>query len=86
MSKDQKQRQVDLNYEAFEKKLPDLIMAYRGKFALMRDGEIVEFFDTARDAVLAGQKLFEKDGLFSVQEIIETPIDLGFFSYAIPQR
>jgi hypothetical protein len=42
----------------------------------MRDGKIVEFFDTARDAFLAGQKLFEEDKLFSVQEVVETPVDL----------
>jgi hypothetical protein len=52
----------------------------------MRDGQIIEFFDTARDAYIAGIKLFDKDRLFSVQEVIETPIDLGFFSHALPER
>lgn len=50
----------------------------------MRDGQIVEFFDTARDAYIAGQKVFEDDLLFSIQEVIETPVDLGFFSHALP--
>ncbi len=79
-------QQVSINYKAFEQKLPELLLAYRGKFALMRNGEIVEFFDTVRDAYVAGQKLFEKDKMFSVQEVVETPIDLGFFSHALPQR
>jgi hypothetical protein len=78
--------QVRANYSAFERKLPTLLTSQRGKFALMRHGEIVEFFDTARDAFVAGQKLFAGDQLFSVQEVIETPIDLGFFSHAGPQR
>ena len=60
--------------------------AHRGKFALMRDGQIIEFFDTARDAYVAGQKLYKQDQLFSVQEVIETPADLGFFSHALSQR
>ena len=72
------------NYEAFSKKLPELLPAHRGKFALMRDGEVTEFFDTAGDAYLAGQKLYP-DGAFSVQEVTDVPVDLGFFSHAIPQ-
>jgi len=77
-------QQIETNYKSFEEKLPSLMASHRGKFALMRDGEIIEFFDTARDAYLAGMKLFEKDQLFSVQEVIETPADLGFFSHALP--
>jgi hypothetical protein len=76
-------QQIESNYEAFQKELPNLIQTHRGKFALMHDGKIVEFFDTARDAFVAGQKLFE-DKLFSVQEVVDTPVDLGFFSHALP--
>jgi hypothetical protein len=79
-------KQVETNYKAFQEKLPSLLTTFRGKFALMRDGQIIEFFDTARDAYIAGQKIFKEDQLFSVQEVIETPVDLGFFSYALPQR
>jgi hypothetical protein len=72
------------NYEAFSKKLPEFLQAHRGKFALMRDGEVSEFFDTPGDAYLAGQKLYA-DGRFSVQEVTDAPVDLGFFSHAVPQ-
>jgi len=88
-SADQTQRlreQIERNYRAFTLKLPSLLMSHQGKFALMRDGEIVEFFDTARDAYVAGQRLFTDDHIFSVQEVVETPVDLGFFSHAVPQR
>jgi len=78
--------QIERNYHTFTRKLPVLLMAHQGKFALMRDGEIVEFFDTARDAYVAGQRLFKDDHIFSVQEVVETPVDLGFFSHAVPQR
>lgn len=73
--------QIEKNYKAFQEKLPSIMESHRGKFALMRDGEIVDFFDTARDAYIVGQKLYP-DG-FSIQEIIETPVDLGFFSHAL---
>jgi hypothetical protein len=77
-------REVENNYKAFEARLSELLQTKRGKFALMREGNIIEFFDTARDAFAAGQKLYEADRLFSIQEVIEAPIDLGFFSYALP--
>jgi len=78
--------QVLRNYEVFQEKLSSLVATHGGKFALMRDGEIVDFFDTVRDAYVAGQNLFEKDALFSVQEVVGTPVDLGFFSHALPQQ
>ena len=77
-----KQLQVDTNYLAFEKLLPDLAKNHPGKFALMHDGGVIEVFDTARDANAAGSKIYP-DGLFSVQLIDETPADLGFFSHAL---
>ena len=66
------QQQVRRNYEAFLARLPQLTAIYPGKFALMRDEEIVAFFDTARDAYVAGQVIFA-DELFSIQEVLKTP-------------
>lgn len=77
--------QIEINYKAFQEKLPSIPPRFQGKFALMRDGEIIEYFDTARDAYTAGQKLYP-DQLFSIQEVTRTPVDLGFFSYALPER
>jgi hypothetical protein len=58
--------EVEKNYEAFRGQLPSLMTSHRGKFALMRNEQIIEFFDTARDAYKAGQKLFPDDHLFSI--------------------
>ncbi len=79
---DSHQDQIRKNYEAFAKKLPTLSEEQRGKFALMRDQEIIAFFDTAADASIAGGKLYQ-DGLFSVQEVTGSSINLGFYSYAL---
>lgn len=81
---DLRRKQIENNYEAFQLELPSLLTSHRGKFALMRDGKVVDFFDTARDAYVAGQRVFENDLLFSIQEVIDTPVDLGFFSHALP--
>ncbi len=70
------------NYEAFKRHLPDLLTRHHGKFALMRDEAVVEVFDTASDAVKTGRALFQ-DGKYSVQEITGSPVNLGYFSYAV---
>jgi hypothetical protein len=77
------QDEVERNYAAFVQELPTLLQTHRGKFALMRQGKIVEFFDTARDAHVAGRELYKADGLYSVQEVTDVPVDLGFFSHAV---
>lgn len=80
---DGRRDQIEKNYLEFEKMLPDLIRTHAGKFALMKDGKIVTFFDTARDALVAGEKLYP-DRLFSIQEVTRAPVDLGFYSHALP--
>lgn len=76
------QQEVDRNYSAFKAKQPKLLPSHRGKFALMHDAQVEAFFDTFRDAFTSGRKL-HSDGMFSVQEVSESPIDLGFFSHAV---
>ena len=73
------QQTVDENYAAFEKELPELMLRHPGRFALMRNAGIVDFFDTARDAVIAGEHLYEDDE-FSIQEVTLTPVNLGRYS------
>jgi hypothetical protein len=78
------QDEVERNYAAFVQALPGLLPTHRGQFALMREGKIVEFFDTARDAHVAGRALYQVDGRYSVQEVTDVAADLGFFSHAVP--
>ena len=78
---DDQQEEVDRNYEAFKKALPELLKSDAGRTALIRGGKVVACFDTARDAIEAGRKLFE-DQRFSIQEVTERLVDLGYFSHA----
>lgn len=64
------------NYDAFMEQLPHLAFTQRGKYALLHATRIIACFDTARDAYIAGQQLFPAQ-VFSVQEVTETPVDLG---------
>ena len=75
------QEEVDRNYEAFKKLLPDLLESNPGRTALMRDRKVIACFDTDRDAIEAG-RIFYEDRRFSIQEITRRRIDLGIFSRA----
>ena len=76
------QTEVDRNYEAFQKLLPELIVEHNGRFALMRGEKVVHIFDSVHDAVVFAKDKYDDD-LFSVQEITERIVDMGFFSHAI---
>lgn len=73
--------QVDRNFEAFLAVLPQLLQTNPGKFALMHDAHVHNFYDSALQAVVEGTKLFGVDQ-FSVQEVTGRAEDLGFYSYA----
>jgi len=77
----QQRQQVDQNYDAFQRMLASLLADRRGQYALMRDRDVVEFFDDPGDAYRAGLRRFS-DHLFSIQEVDDEPIDLGIFSHA----
>ena len=80
MDVERQRREVDQNYDAFVRVLGAILPEHRDKLALMRDGEIVDYFDTPRAALRAASELFA-DGLFSIQEVTDEPIDLGFWSH-----
>ena len=76
------QTEVDRNYGAFQKLLPELVEEHNGRFALMRGEKVEQIFDSVHDAVVFAKEKYDDD-LFSVQEITERIVDLGFFSHAI---
>ena len=79
---EQIQDQINRNYTAFKALLPDLMKTGGGKWALLHNATLEGVFDTARDARLAGTKLYA-DGFFSVQEVRSRPVDLGWFSHVV---
>ena len=77
----QRQKQpVDQNYDAFVRVLGSILADHRDKLALMRDGKIVGYFSTPREALFAATERFPDD-IFSIQEVTDEPIDLGFWSH-----
>lgn len=80
MDADRQRREVDRNYDAFMRMLGSILHEHRDQLALMRDSEIVGYFDKPGDAYRAGLQRFP-DGIFSIQEVTDEPIDLGFWSH-----
>ena len=73
-------REVDRNYDASVRMLSTIIADHRDQLALMRGGKIVGYNDTPRQALEAATERFP-DRIFSIQEVTDEPIDLGFWSH-----
>ena len=80
MDAERQRQEVDRNYDVFMRMLGDIIGEHRDELALMRDGRIIAYFDEPGDAYRAGLARFP-DGIFSIQEVTDEPIDLGFWSH-----
>ena len=82
MDRVQLEREVDSNFDVFAHELAGLMPSHAGEYVLMRNGAMISFHPDANAALVAGRAKF-LDGIFSIQEVTETPIDLGFFSHAV---
>ena len=75
--------EVDRSYDAFVHILGKILDDHRDQLALMRDGGVVGYFDTPRQALEAAARSFP-DGIFSIQEVTDEALDLGFWSHVAP--
>lgn len=80
MDQERQKLEVDRNYDAFSRMLAAILPEHRDQLALMRDGKIVGYYSTPRGALEAAAQKFP-DGIFSIQEVTDEPIDLGFWSH-----
>lgn len=80
MDVERQQLEVDRNYDAFMRMLPAILPEHRDQLALMREEKIVDYFEKPADAYRTGVTLFP-DRIFSIQEVTDEPIDLGFWSH-----
>jgi hypothetical protein len=83
MDQARQKQEVDQNYDAFVRMLSTILRQHKDQLALMRDGEVVGYYDTPRQALEAAARSFP-DGIFSIQEVTDEPIDLGFWSHVAP--
>lgn len=80
MDVERQRQEVDHNYDAFVRMLGSILNEHRDELALMREGKVVGYFATPRQALLAAAEQFP-DGIYSIQEVTDQPIDLGFWSH-----
>ncbi len=79
--RERQNREVERNFEAFQKLLPGLLDEHFGEIAVMRDGKLFALYPTMEEAGPAARKEFP-DGFFSYQEVDDEPADFGGMSYA----
>ena len=79
------EEEVDRNFASFEAHLAEWMKSNAGSHALLRHEKLVGFFSDVSAALAAGRDRFA-DGLYSVQEVTDRPVDLGFYSHAIDTR
>jgi hypothetical protein len=73
--------EIDRNLIAFQSVMTRYLDNHRGDFAVIRDQGVVGICRTFKEAISQAHSRFD-DGLFSIQEITDQPVDLGFFSHA----
>jgi hypothetical protein len=80
LTSERQRLEVDRNYDAFVRVLGSILPEHRDQLALMKDGRIVAYFEKPGEAYRVGLERFP-DGIFSIQEVTDEPIDLGFWSH-----
>lgn len=78
---DDLKREVDLNYDFFQRNLAGWLQDHIGQYVLLKSKAVVEFYDGPGMAYRAGLAQFP-DKVFSVQQVTSEPVELGFMSLA----
>ena len=76
---DERKSEIDRNYDFFQRNLKRYLKEHRGEFALLKNAELIDFFERPGDAYRAGLARFS-DEIFSIQEVRSEPIHLGHMS------
>jgi hypothetical protein len=71
--------EVDHNYDYFQRNLEGFLKDHPGEYALLKSGAVISFHPEPGDAYRTGLNLFS-DEIFSIQEVTNQPVDLGFMS------
>ncbi len=75
-------KEVRENYDFFKTQISQLKDGYLNKFALLHHKEITNFFTSEDDAIEIGIEKYG-EGKFSVQQVNDSNIELGYQSHVI---
>lgn len=70
--------EVDRNYDYFQRHMGEFLPHELGRYALLRHGAVVDFYDDAAAAEARGEKF--ADRIYSIQLVDPAPVNLGCFS------
>ena len=71
-------REVDRNYDYFQRHMSKFLPMELGRYALLRHGKIVGFFADATEAEARGEQF--ADRFYSIQLVDPSPVNLGCYS------
>ena len=71
------------NYQYFKTILPDILHIHQGKYALLQNRQVLAYYDTLEDALMTAHAFCAEDG-YSIQEVTDRVVDLGYFSHVHP--
>lgn len=74
--------EIDHNYDYFQRSLSTLLETHSGQYALLRSANVVGFFPGPGAAYRSGLERFP-DQIFSVQQVTDEPVEMGFLSVAV---
>ena len=77
--------EIEKNYQFFKRILPQIKTDHIDEFVLIRHQKIIAFYPTIIEAQIDAVRKYP-DNLFSVQEVRNKPVELGFFRYAVGNR
>lgn len=75
-----RQREIDANYDFFQRNLARFMDQHLGQYALLRHAKVIDFFAQPGEAYRAGLARFP-DEIFSIQEVRSEPIELGHMAF-----
>lgn len=79
---DQLQTEVDRNYDWFQRNLKTFLTDHDREYAVLRDQAVLGFFESPGEALRTALTRFP-DRIFSIQQVVDEPLDLGFLSLAV---
>lgn len=76
-----RQHEIDQNYQYFQSVVGSYIGTHEGQYAVLHHRSVVGIYRSLAEAVNVGHAQFD-GGVFSIQEVTDSPIDMGFYSHA----
>lgn len=76
------QTEISENFDFLMRNLSSMLPRQAGRYALLKGRCVLDFFDDAYEADVAGSQM-ASDGVYSIQKVTAEPIELGAYSHGL---